>query len=147
MLADFQQALAAIAASPDYCASVRDDPAVLEGHYRLTPRERRRLGAIAAHPGMNCTCGLYRVNRATPLALSLPATLEALGADLEPLLTAYWQDHPRGLIHFVLECERFCTWLRRRSVVAPLAEAALPALRREEAVLRHELARVGFTSP
>jgi hypothetical protein len=103
--------------------------------------------AIAAHPGMNSTCGLHRVNRATPLTLSLPATLEALGPHQERLLAAYWQEHPRGLIHFMLECQRFCSWLRRHATAAPLPEAALTALRREETVLRHELARVGFTSP
>ena len=53
MLADFQQALSDITASPALCRALRADPTVLRDRYALTEREAARLCAIAAHPGMN----------------------------------------------------------------------------------------------
>ena len=46
MLADFQQALADLTASPELCISARLDPPILREKYRLTEREWARLVGI-----------------------------------------------------------------------------------------------------
>ena len=114
MLSDFQQAMADIVASPAWCNAVREDAAVLDGRYALDERERRRLVALARDRGMQAACSVYRMNRITPLAINLRATLHALGERLPGLVTQYWQAHPRGHTHFYIEAERFCRWLAER---------------------------------
>ena len=74
MLAEFQQALADLTASPELCIQVRRDPAVLNQRYILTERERDRLVGIVRHPGMACACTVYRANRLAPLAMNIPQT-------------------------------------------------------------------------
>lgn len=114
MLAEFQQALADLTASPELCRGARADPGVLSTRYDLTERERHRLLAILNHPGMACACTVYRMNRVAPLAMNLRATLRALGPALKPLLAAYWREHPYGYAHFHIETANFCAWLRSR---------------------------------
>jgi len=138
MLGEFQQAMADLVASPALCNAVRDDAAVLTTRYRLTEREHQRALAIARHKGMQAACSVYRMNRITPLAINLRATLQALGERLPVLMTRYWQDHPRGHTHFYIESERFCRWLvqcqedQNPGVAEPL--------QREWAVVREALA-------
>src|SRR5262245_17059209 len=103
MLADFQQALADLVASPELCQAIRDlpEPEPLLAEYRLTPRERARLIAIARHPGMSANCTVYRSNRLTPIVLNLPDTCHALGPSLRPLLDRFWATHPTdNFVHF-----------------------------------------------
>jgi hypothetical protein len=139
MLSDFQQAMADLVASPALCNAVREDSAVLTARYRLTEREHRRAFAIARHRGMQAACSVYRMNRITPLAINLRATLQALGEGLPALMTRYWHDHPRGHTHFYIESDRFCRWLVqcREDRDAAVADA----LQREWAVVRAALAR------
>ena len=127
MLADFQQALADLTASPELCNAVRRDSGVLPQRYALTERERARLLAIVRHPGMACACTVYRMNRLAPLAMNLRGTLKALGAELRPLLAQYWLDHPHGRPHFFLESDQFVSWLACRLD----AGAQIPAGARE----------------
>ena len=137
MLADFQQALADLTASPELCVAVRADAGVLGARYTLTERERERLLGIARHPGMAGACTVYRMNRVAPLAMNLRDTLHALGPALRPLVSAYWLDHPRGHAHFFIESDRFCRWLRQRIEAGEAVPAeALPLLDRDEAALR-----------
>jgi hypothetical protein len=110
MLADFQQALADLTASPELCNAVRRDSGVLPLRYVLSERERARLLAIVRHPGMACACTVYRMNRLA-LAMNLRGTLKALGTELRPLLAQYWLDHPHGRPHFFLESDQFVSWL------------------------------------
>jgi hypothetical protein len=114
MLADFQQALADLTASPELCNAVRRVEGALPRHYVLTERERARLLGIVRHPGMACACTVYRMNRLAPLAMNLRGTLKALGAELRPLLAQYWLDHPHGRAHFLLESDQFASWLGSR---------------------------------
>lgn len=136
MLADFQQALADLTASPDLCVAVRRDASVLRARYELTPIEARRLESMVAHPGMTCSCIVYRANRLAPLALNLPLTCRALGASLRGLVSAYWAEHPEGNAHFFVETDRFCRWLARHLYAggADVAAARLGARH----VLAHE---------
>ncbi len=142
MLADFQQAMADLTASPDLCNAARRDLSVLDGRYTLTALERRRLAGIVSHPGMACACIVYRANRLAPLALNLPRTCRALGPRLRDLATSYWAEHPEGNVHFFVEAERFCGWLATRALAVsghPLPPAAEAARADEHAVIRAAL--------
>jgi hypothetical protein len=114
MLADFQQALADLTASPDLCNRVRQDPTVLNQGYQLTEREWRRLTAIVAHRGMECACILYRANRLAPLAMNVPLTCRALGAELRDIVSEFWAAYPETNVHFYIETDRFCRFLHAR---------------------------------
>jgi hypothetical protein len=137
MLADFQQALADLTASPAFCRAVREDARALSGRYSLTDRERARLIAIVNHAGMAAACTVYRMNRIAPLAMNLPATLRALGPRCRDWVEAYWQDHPRGHAHFFVESDRFCRWAAAR--IDPADTALSQTLAREGSVIRHAI--------
>src|SRR5438552_9556224 len=111
MLVDFQIALAELTASPALCRQVRGTPEVLRERYTLTEKECRRLEAIAGSKGMEANCMLYRANRLAPVAGRLPATCSALGEDLNPLISAYWDSEPTTDVHFLVEADRFCRFL------------------------------------
>jgi hypothetical protein len=113
MLAEFQQALADLTASPELCVAVRRDPSVLDGRYRLTEREAGRLVGIVRHPGMECACIVYRANRLAPLALNVPALCKALGKDLRAVASEYWAAFPEANVHFYVEADRFCQYVRK----------------------------------
>ena len=132
-LVAFQTALARMTADPAYAAGVRADPAHLEAEPDLAPLERRRLAAIAQSRGMEANCMLYRANRLIPLALNCPDTLDALGASLEPLLSAFWASEPEAHVNFLIETDRFCQWLAEQ----PSPPAMLP---REHALVAARLA-------
>jgi hypothetical protein len=129
MLGDFQQALADLTASPELCVSVRRDPSVLHRRYELTDREWRRVVAIARHPGMECACIVYRANRLAPLALNVPRLCKALGRDLRAVASEYWSAFPEANVHFYVEADRFCRFLKEQieggRAFAPDVEAAL----------------------
>jgi hypothetical protein len=141
MLADFQQALADLTASPELCMAVRADAGVLPSRYVLTERELGRLLAIVRHSGMASACTVYRMNRLAPLAMNVRATLRALGPALRSLVSDYWRDHPRGHAHFFIESERFCRWLRLRIAAGePVPPEVEPLLEREAAAVRAAIA-------
>lgn len=145
MLADFQQALADLTASPELCNAVRADAAVLQARYALTERELQRLLGIVRHPGMACACTVYRMNRLAPLAMNLRATLHALGPELRSLVSEYWRDHPRGHAHFLLESDRFCRWLRVRIEASEIAPPEASAVLRHETALVREALEASYT--
>nr|HET7860637.1 hypothetical protein [Caldimonas sp.] len=141
MLADFQQALSDITASPALCRALRCDPELLRGRYQLTEREAARLRAIAGHPGMTAACTVYRMNRLAPLAMNLRATLRALGPALRRTIDAYWVDHPRGHAHFYVESCRFADWLAQGIAAGLAVPGTVPhALARETELVRAALA-------
>ena len=80
MLLEFQQALADLVASPDFCRQARADPQELMRRYDLSAREHRRLVDMVNQPGMALNCMLYRSNRLAPLAQNLYGLCNALGA-------------------------------------------------------------------
>lgn len=135
MLAQFQLALAELTASPERCRIARRDPAVLGRWYELSEVEHRRLAGVVASRGMEANCMLYRANRLAPLALNLPDTCDALGDDLEPLATAYWEHEPRTDVNFLVETARFAAYLAD----LPLTDPVRAALEREVAVVQAKL--------
>jgi hypothetical protein len=111
MLADFQQALADLVASPGLCRRVRVDPVLLRQRYDLSEREYGRLVRMVNQPGMALNCMLYRANRLAPLALNLHDFCTRLGPRLGPLLSEYSEQYPNTNVHFYLECDRFCRFV------------------------------------
>jgi hypothetical protein len=136
MLIDFQRALADLTASPAFCREVRESPQVLRTHYELTEREWRRLVGIVGSKGMEANCMLYRANRLAPVALNLPDTCKALGDDLTDLISAYWDSEPITDVHFLVEADRFCWFLRAQP---NLSATVLSCLEREHAVVAGKL--------
>jgi hypothetical protein len=114
MLADFQQAMADMVASPQLCNTVRRTPDTLWRRYTLSTLEYRRLVEIAGNHGMNGHCALYRVDRFAPLALHLPELCRGLREVLPMLVEEYWTEHPRTDVNALLECDRFCRFLRAK---------------------------------
>jgi hypothetical protein len=141
MLADFQQALTDLTASPPLCLRVREDPSALDGLYRLTPRERDRLLGIARHAGMACACTVYRANRLAPLAMNVPRTCRALGPALRAIVDEFWSIYPEANVHFFVETDRFCRFLSALIAMGRVFPAeALAALAEESAAVAEALA-------
>jgi hypothetical protein len=114
MLAEFQQALADLVASPDFCRQVRATPLLLRERYALSEREHERLVKIVHHKAMALNCMLYRANRLAPLAMNLHEFCTLLGPRLGPLLSEYAVLYPHTNVHFYLECDRFCQFVRSK---------------------------------
>jgi hypothetical protein len=125
VLVDFQCALADLTASPELCRQARKDPASLKVNYDLTPKEWRRLVVIVNSEGMRANCMLYRANRLAPVALNLPGTCSALGDDLNRVISAYWDSEPVTDVHFLVETDRFCRFLRTWPGLSATARAEL----------------------
>lgn len=129
MLVEFQQALADMVASPEFCRQVRVSPLLLHERYTLSEREFERLIKMVNHKAMALNCMLYRANRLAPLAMNLHEFCTLLGARLGPLLSEYALLYPNTNVHFYLECDRFCqfvrTKLREGYDLEPEARAAL----------------------
>src|SRR3981081_119963 len=89
-LLGYQRALTTMIASPELCLRVRSDPNAALANYDLTPREHRRLAAVARQTGMSTSCTLHRVNRMTPIYSYLPLTCLLLGDDLMRETELFW---------------------------------------------------------
>jgi hypothetical protein len=135
MLVEFQQAVADLTASPEFCISVRRDPAILRQRYELTEREWRRLVGIVQHPGMACACTVYRANRLAPLAMNLPLTCRALGKELRAVVSEYWATFPEGNVHFFIETDRFCRFLEAKLAEGVRFPAKVAPVLAQEAAL------------
>lgn len=145
MLAEFQQALADLTASPELCIEVRKDPALLHERYQLTEPEWRRAVAVVRHAGMECACMLYRANRLAPLALHVPGLCAALGTELRAVLSEYWAAFPDTTAHVYMEADRFCRFLERQLAEGrTFASDIAPALARESASVAAAL-RASYT--
>ena len=114
MLAEFQQALADLVASPEFCRRILRAPSLLREDYVLSEREYERLVKIVNHKAMALNCMLYRANRLAPLAMNLHEFCTLLGPRLGPLLSEYAVLYPNTNVHFYLECDRFCQFVRAK---------------------------------
>jgi hypothetical protein len=141
MLADFQQALADMAASPQLCQVVRRKPDTLWHRYSLSAMEHRRLVEMVNSPGMNQDCALYRANRFAPIALNLPQLSRALDRELRGVLDEYWKAYPHTELNALTECDRFCQFLRLKELNGwPMRANVRQAFQREQKELRLRLA-------
>ena len=79
---------------------------------------------------------VYRANRLAPLALNIPETCRALGPDLRDILSEYWAEAPESNVHFYVETDRFCRYLKARIADGRLFPPAVrQALARESAIV------------
>ena len=139
-LADFQQTMVDLTASPDLCRRVRATPDVLRTRYTLTDREFRRVLGLVNHRGMECNCILYRTNRLAPLALNLPDTCRALGPELKDHVEAFWRMYPESNVHFFVEVARFCDFVADRLVTrSDISAETRETLHRETSAIRAAL--------
>lgn len=130
-LEEFQRAFADLVASPRRCLELREDESVLDA-YDLDPRERNRLVAMAGNEGMSHNCTLYRANRLTPIARSLPKTCLQLGKGLLKELEAFWASEPDSELQFKREAERFALFLIERIRSGAVEDATIEPLLRSE---------------
>jgi hypothetical protein len=112
-LPEFQRALSDLVASPATTRRVIDAGAAELADYDLTPLERRRLVAIVRHRGMAVNCSLYRANRLTPLARTLPATCATLAGEMGALLDEFFAGVVDCDLQWKGEGVRFAEFLRR----------------------------------
>lgn len=129
MLADFQQALADLVASPQLCRQTAQRPELLRERYDLDDREVHRLHLMVRDTGMAANCILYRANRLTPIVLNLPQLCDALGSDLRAVLSAYWEATPTTHAHFLVEADRFRAYVDAKLHDGRLPDALVPAVR------------------
>ena len=111
-LEGFQSAIADLVGDPQKCLALMADGDLAS--YDLSLREARRLRDMVAHPGMSQNCALYRANRLTPIARSLPRTCLGLGERLLGELQVFWAMAPDSELQFKREAERFGAFLLRR---------------------------------
>jgi hypothetical protein len=141
MLAEFQQALADLTASPAFSSSARENPSLLRDRYELSDREFDRLVGILRHPGMECACIVYRANRLAPLAMNVPQTCKALGPELRAVVEEFWAAYPETNVHFFVETDRFCRFLQEKITYgAVFPPGVVDALARESQTITVVLA-------
>jgi hypothetical protein len=141
MLADFQQALADLVASPDRCRLLIDggDPEQVFSGFELTARELARLVDVSRQPGMAANCTIYRSNRLTPIVVNFPDTCTALGTRLRDVMDRFWAANPtQNFVHFLVEADRFATFLVELDDDLATPEV-LDHITRESAIVRRRL--------
>lgn len=134
-LLSFQQALAALIASPELCVEARQQPDAVFASYDLTDRERKRLETIVFQRGMSVNCTLYRVNRITPIYTLLPYTCLLLGERLMPLAAAFWEACRQSDLQFKREIEGFADYLENQIAQGRLQVLYLPEILRMESAI------------
>lgn len=134
-LLSFQQALAALIASPELCVEARQQPDAAFAPYDLTDRERMRLATVVFQRGMSVNCTLYRVNRITPIYTLLPYTCLLLGDRLMPLATAFWEACRQSDLQFRREIEGFTDYLEKQITTGNLQLLYLPEILRMETAI------------
>src|SRR3954462_5429563 len=111
---DFQRALCDMTLDPVLTGGVlRGGASALSG-YALTPREQRRLAAIARQRGMSLTCTLARANRFAPIADAFPLTCSLLKPHLRQLLDEFWALHQPDHYQLAGEPDAFVRFLQEK---------------------------------
>ena len=113
-VATYQDVFCRMVASAAYRDHVLVEPDDALAGLDLSDRERRRLLAIAAQPGMRVNTAIHRANRLTPLDQTLPFTCLLLGDELGPLVDRYWLENTTENLQLPAECERFGRFLEDR---------------------------------
>ena len=113
-----------MAGAPELVRAVRRGETDALESYELTSRERGRLEAVAAQPGMEVNCTLYRTNRLTPVVMLLPYSCFVLGDRIGPIAERFW-DGSHTDLQFRSEIERFAAFLRELERTGELEEPLL----------------------
>jgi len=148
-LAEFQRAMADLAASPAFCGAVMEDPTGALSNYTLSTRESARIASVVHQPGMAVHCTIHRTTRLVPLDTLLPLTCAALGCAFGREIDAYWAIARRPAIRFETEAARFVEFLERRlsdgSITWPWPATTLADLARLELAI--ETLRIAPRNP
>ena len=142
MREQFQRAFSDLTASADFVKRVRANPELLGDLYDLTDLELRRLTAMVNQKGMECNCILYRANRLAPIVINVPDLCNALGKQLRPLLSEYWEQQAQISDNFWVEAHGFCEFVKRKVSVGSASASVLETLEREQALLIKQLAQI-----
>jgi hypothetical protein len=113
-IADFQRALCDLTLNPTLAAAVIGTGAGALSDYRLTPRERSRIIAVAGQPGMAVNCTLARANRFAPIVDAFPLTCWLLKPHLRMLLDELWSTHRPTDYQFAKEVDAFSAFVQSR---------------------------------
>ncbi|HEX6203239.1 MAG TPA: hypothetical protein VF100_09570 [Thermoanaerobaculia bacterium] len=114
--AAFQSVLARLIVDPDFRRRVRREGAAALRGRPLTDRERDRLLAAAADPGMEVTATLHRGFRLSKLLGRLPLTFTLLDpATSRRELDAFWAARPPAGFYYLDEAIAFCDHLIGRA--------------------------------
>ncbi len=118
-LLGFQQALAELVMTPALRRRVAqggEEIGEALAVYDLSDRERRRLQALAADPGLRTGTTIHRSFRLSMLANVLPRTCKALAPQaLRVLVHAYWKENLPRSLEYVPEARRFAEYALARS--------------------------------
>lgn len=106
-LAGFQQALTAMTLDAALAGRVRQQGAAALEAWPLTPRELRRLAAMAQQPGMELNCTLARGNRFATVHDAFAMTCALLGPALRGVLDALWSSQQPSGVQLAGDVERF----------------------------------------
>ena len=125
----YQETFCRMVALPAFRERIVQHPIEALDGLELTERERKRLLAIAAQPGMRVNTAIHRANRLTPLDQTLPFSCFLLAEQLPSLLERYWLENPTENLQLPAECERFATFLKTEiqanRIVTPYLEEVL----------------------
>lgn len=125
----YQETFCRMVALPAFRERIVQHPIEAFDGLELTERERKRLLAIAAQPGMIVNTAIHRANRLTPLDQTLPFSCFLLAEQLPSLLERYWLENPTENLQLPAECERFATFLKTEiqanRIVNPYLEEVL----------------------
>ena len=128
-LAVYQEVFCRMVASLGFRERVLERPEEVFCGLDLTERERRRLLALAADPGMRVNTAIHRANRLAPLDQTLPFTCFLLGDRLRAVVERYWTENPSENLQSPVECERFAVFLTREiqagGIIDPYVEEVL----------------------
>src|SRR5262245_33601395 len=108
----YQETFCRMVASPAFRERIVQHPTEALSSLELTTRERNRLLAIAAQPGMRVNTAIHRANRLSPLDQTVPFTCFLLGEQLPAILERYWFENPTENLQLPAECERFAAFLK-----------------------------------
>jgi hypothetical protein len=107
-LRGFQQALAELVMSLEFCSAVKADPQQALAGFELSPIERERLVALARAPGLKIGTMIHRSFRLSILANFLPQTRVVLGIQgFKEVVHDYWNAQPPRNLYYEQEAVRF----------------------------------------
>lgn len=133
----YQTAFARMTLDPKLCRRILDQGESALSAYDLTPRELRRLAAMARQPGMKVNCTLARANRLTAITGLLPHTCELLIDELRGLLDRFWDEHTMADLQMLPAGLEFAAFLKREIAAGRVSHpAAAETLAEEVAAAR-----------
>ncbi len=115
-------------ADPELIIRARSNDLDWLNHPDLEDHERDRLIMMASDERIEVLCSLYRSNRLTALVRTVPGLVEALGPDLDAVVSAFWRATARTDLQYRSEGEALCRFVMKNVDDPELIDAAAAAL-------------------